>query len=277
MLSFAKFAFVDINTIMKKKYLDILCITHKACNGILDAICSGNQCKKHCGKVCEGEKEFKKIINRFISVFESIEPECCRCLSQELENIRPNIEECLNFNTLSSIRSIVKVLQLKYLEHNANLKKIFISHASKDECIVKPFIKELLKIGCGLKDGDIFCTLNSTVIRTGDDFREKIVENMRQCDFILLFISQNYLASEICLNEMGAAWALKDKRVLPFVLPGNSFDQMGVLNEVKQGALITDKKKLDEFYAEICDFYSITPDWLNFNNAKEDYIESIRS
>lgn len=105
----------------------------------------------------------------------------------------------------------------------SSLRKFFISHSSKDRAIVNGFIKEVLKIGCGFKDSDIFCTLDSTVIRTGDDFREKIVENMKSCDFILLFISGNYLQSEVCQNEMGAAWALKNKRVLPFILPNTKF------------------------------------------------------
>jgi hypothetical protein len=178
-------------------------------------------------------------------------------------------------NTLSAIKSIVNVLYLKYLDNITYIRKIFISHASNDERIVIPFIKEILKIGCGFNNNEIFCTLNSTVIRTGDDFREKIVENMKQCDFILLFISRNYLDSEICLNELGAAWALNNKRVLPFVLQDTDFNKMGFLNVVKQGAMITDRKKLDEFYAEICDYYSINQDWPNFNNAKEDFIKSI--
>lgn len=90
-------------------------------------------------------------------------------------------------------------------------RKIFISHSHADETIVNSFVKEILKVGCGFKDSDIFCTLDSSSIRTGDDFREKIVENMRNCDFILLFISRNYSQSDVCKNEMGAAWALENK------------------------------------------------------------------
>ncbi len=155
----------------------------------------------------------------------------------------------------------------------SNPRKFFISHSSNDKAIVNGFIKEILKIGCGFKDADIFCTLDSTAIRTGDDFREKIVENMKSCDFILLFISENYIKSEICHNEMGAAWALEGKRILPFVLPGTTFNQMGFLNVVKQGASIADKSKLDEFYKEVCEYYGISSDWLSFNKAKEDFIE----
>ena len=183
------------------------------------------------------------------------------------------------------IESIVKIiisleLQTKIADgkvKNATIeaRKFFISHSSEDKAIVNGFVKEILKVGCGFKDSDIFCTLDPTVIRTGDDFRIKIVENLRECDFILLFISENYRQSEICQNEMGAAWALDNKRVLPFILPNTTFNDMGFLNEVKQGASITDKRKLDEFYSEICEYYGISSDWPSFNKAKEDFIEII--
>ena len=98
---------------------------------------------------------------------------------------------------------------------------------------------------------------------------------MKQCDYILLFISESYNKSDVCKNEMGAAWALEDKRILPFVLPDISFDQMGFLNVVKQGASILEKRKLDEFYDEICNNYGLNSNWLAFNKAKEDFINSV--
>jgi len=158
-----------------------------------------------------------------------------------------------------------------------NSRKFFISYSSSDRAIVNGFIKEILKIGCGFKDSDIFCTLDSTSIRTGDDFREKIVENMRGCDYILLFISENYNLSDVCKNEMGAAWALRGKRTLPFVLPDTKFGQMGFLNVVKQGASLLVGAKLDEFYKEVSEFYNIEMDWVSFNKAKEDFIELVKT
>ena len=65
---------------------------------------------------------------------------------------------------------------------------------------------------------------------------------------------------------------LEGKRILPFVFPNISFDQMGFLNVVKQGASITDKCKLDEFYQELCKNYDLVPDWITYNKAKEDFI-----
>lgn len=63
-------------------------------------------------------------------------------------------------------------------------EKFLISHSHSDKTIVDGFVKEILKVGCGFKDSDLFCTLDTSTIRTGDDFREKIIENMRDCDFI---------------------------------------------------------------------------------------------
>lgn len=174
-----------------------------------------------------------------------------------------------------SLELQTKISDGKVKDATHESRKFFISHSSEDRIIVNGFIKEILKIGCGFKDSDIFCTLDPTVIRTGDDFREKIVENMKSCDFILLFISGNYLQSEVCQNEMGAAWAIENKRVLPFVLPNTKFKDMGFLNEVKQGASIADKRKLDEFYNEVCGYYGISSDWPSFNKAKEDFVEII--
>ena len=176
--------------------------------------------------------------------------------------------------TIISLELQAKISDSKVNDTAHKSRKFFISHSSNDKIVVDAFVKEILMLGCGFKYDDIFCTLDTTSIRTGDDFREEIVKNMRECDYVLLFISENYNQSDVCKNEMGAAWAL-GKRVLPFVLPGISFSQMGFLNVVKQGALVTDKSKLDELYNEVCSFYEIKQDWINFNKSKDSFIDFI--
>ena len=152
-------------------------------------------------------------------------------------------------------------------------RRIFISHSSEDETIVNGFIKEILMLGCGFRRTDIFCTLDHTVIRTGDDFRNEIIRNMKECDYILCMISDNYRKSEVCQKELGAAWAMEGKRVLPFKFPNINFNEIGFLNVVKQAADITDKSKLDELYDELCHFYDLPQDWRNYNQQKDDFIK----
>lgn len=183
-------------------------------------------------------------------------------------------DNCVNIEAFGAIRSILDILFAK--NQNYSSCKFFISHSSDDKDTVDGFIKNILMLGCGFRKSDIFCTLDPASIRTGDDFREKIIENMKTCDYILFFISKNYNSSDVCKNEMGAAWALNGKRILPFVFPDVKFEQMGFLNVLKQGASLLIGAKLDEFYKEICEFYDIEMDWISFNKAKEDFIELVR-
>ena len=261
---------------MKKQQIQIIQKACEICDGIAKAITKRNSGQPFCESYCPGENNLIETIKHLAEIVKDIEPECSKRLISDLQNVR-NLppEQCVNPYAFGSIVGIVSVLRLKYLKEGTTTRKFFISHSSEDKSIVNDFIKEILKIGCGFMDSDIFCTLDPTVIRTGDDFRLKIVENLRECDFILLFISDNYIKSEICQNEMGAAWALGNKRVLPFVLPKTTFKEMGFLNEVKQGASIADKRKLDEFYSEVCESYALSADWPSFNKAKEDFIEII--
>lgn len=187
-------------------------------------------------------------------------------------------KDCINAYSFGDIRTTIKILDVLYPPQQ-ELKgyKFFISHSSEDETIVNGFIKYILMLSCGFRRTEIFCTLDHTVIRTGDDFRDEIIENMRRCDYILCMISNNYRKSEVCQNELGAAWAFDDKRVLPFKFPNIRFTEIGFLNVVKQSADITDKSKLDELYDELCDVYGIQTDWRNFNEQKDAFVELIQS
>lgn len=155
-------------------------------------------------------------------------------------------------------------------------RKIFVSHASADVSIVNAFVKEILMLGCGFSSSDIFCTLDHTAIRTGDDFRNEIIKNMKGCDYIMCLISDNYRISEVCQNEMGAAWAMERKRILPLKFPNIKFAELGFLNVVKQAADITDDSKLDELYVEFCECYGLHQDWINFNQRKADFIKEVK-
>ena len=255
---------------MNKKIIEEAAIV---CDNVVKAINQRNKGRLHCQTYCPGEDALLDILNKLALEIKDIEPECFIRLNKELQSIRtPN---CVNPFSFGAVIAIVSVLKMKYVDNVICKRKFFISHSTDDKDIINSFIKEILKIGCGFKDEDIFCTLDPTAIRTGDDFREKIIENMKVCDYILFFISENYNKSDVCKNEMGAAWALEGKRKLPFILPDISFNQLGFLNIVKQGALIVDRVKLDELYQELCDNYDMQPNWPAFNKAKEDFVNLI--
>lgn len=104
----------------------------------------------------------------------------------EIADILNNALSTINFNgfisaySFGDIRTCYRILASLY----NHPKKIFISHSSEDKDIVNGFVKEILMLGCKFERTDIFCTLDHSAIRTGEDFRNEIVKNMKGCDFI---------------------------------------------------------------------------------------------
>lgn len=147
--------------------------------------------------------------------------------------------------------------ELDKLISNIPTKKIFISHSSKDKTIVDAFTN-LLRLGANISHEDIFCTsIEEMKIHNGDDIRKHIQENIKHCDFAILLISPNYKQSEICLNEMGAVWAI-DKKVRTYVLPGLQESEVGWLIDTKAAEKINDPVALAALYDEFVEFYNLT-------------------
>jgi len=127
------------------------------------------------------------------------------------------------------------------------IKRIFISHATKDEFITTAFIDLILDAGLAIDIvKDVFCTsYDGTKIRTGTDWRESIRSALENASIVFLFISPYYKESEVCQNEMGAAWVLNSNTV-PFMIEPITYETVGVLAEVKQIAKLLNEKALDE-------------------------------
>ena len=135
-------------------------------------------------------------------------------------------------------------------------KKIFISHSSKDKTIVEAFTN-LLRLGANISLDDIFCTsIDDGRIKNGEDIRLHIQNNVNFADFAILLISPNYKQSEICLNEMGAVWAV-DKKVRTYVLPGLQESEVGWLIDTKAAEKINDPVALAALYDEFVKFYKL--------------------
>lgn len=88
-------------------------------------------------------------------------------------------------------------------------KRIFISHASKDQELIGKFVDSIFLLGMGI-DSEIiaYTSREDTGVPAGESIPKFIQDNIACADIVLLMISDNYKSSEVCLNEMGAAWAL---------------------------------------------------------------------
>ena len=155
----------------------------------------------------------------------------------------------------TAMKTIVDCVLALEKEHHA--KRIFISHSSKDKNIMEKFTDDILQLGIGLSHEDIFCTsIEEMGIKNGEDIRHHIRDNVQSADFSFLMISKNYKQSEICLNEMGAVWAI-DNRVRYYIMPDVDFKEIGWLCDAYKVDKLVDSVVLDTLEQELTDFYGL--------------------
>lgn len=156
--------------------------------------------------------------------------------------------------------------------------KIFISHSSKDIDFVKSFVENILRLGLDIPAERIFCSsIEGQGIKSGKYIPDQLRSEMKHSIIALLFISKDYKASDICLNEIGAAWiCLKKENVIPIILPNVSFIELGILDLYRMGIKITERTSLLKFIQDCKD--RLNP---NFNLEKihikiEDFLKEIK-
>lgn len=135
--------------------------------------------------------------------------------------------------------------------------KVFISHSSKDKTIVEDFVNHILMLGIGIKSKDIFCTsIEDLNIENGEDIRKHIHRNILGSECSILLLSDNYKASEICQNEMGAVWT-NNATVRYFLLPNFTADKIGWLVNPLQAEQITNAVALDKLHKELLQLFGL--------------------
>ena len=96
------------------------------------------------------------------------------------------------------------------------MKKVFISHSSKDEETCRVVVNALIQ--AGVKQEQIMCTAIPEVGIRGNDFTQEIVNSLEQSVFNVILFSSNYYNSVNCLNEAGIIWFLHmSKKSVPML------------------------------------------------------------
>lgn len=195
-------------------------------------------------------------------------PEISQMLQKHID--RYDDDKIIHLSAIESIVDCVVSLERK----NVNSKRIFISHSSKDKEIIEKFVDHILQLGIGIKAEDIFCTsIEEMGVRNGNDIRRHIQTNIRNADYVFLLISPNYKASEICINEMGAAWAY-DSNVRLYMLPGADFKEIGCLYNTKEAEIINSSIALDALHKEMLDYFKL-PDNVTWSRQREVFIKYV--
>ena len=189
-------------------------------------------------------------------------------------------EEKDDLTELTSLTSVVEIKENTEPMKDRNIK-IFISHSSKDEEIVKAFVNLLTDIG--IKDpNQLFCSSYPPFdVKLNDDIFETLKEQYQKYSLYMIYmLSNNYYQSPVSLNEMGAGWVLQYD-YLCVLLPGFSpNDVKGCVNNRKKAMLLdSDKLKyeLNTFKDSLVNMMGVPAIDNNLWEQKRDqFIDSIR-
>lgn len=209
-----------------------------------------------------------------IKQYEALLLKLCDSIKEKYPFIEVSLKKHIdNYNNdriihFSAIQAIVDcIVSLEKMTNE--IKKIFISHSSKDVGIIEKFIDHILGLGIGINANDIFCSsIEGMDIKNGEDLRRHIQNNIRTADFSYLMISEHYKQSEICLNEMGAVWAY-DSNVRVYMLPNADVDKIGWLCNVRKGDFLHNSIVLDEIKHELCEYYHLPDTGTTWSRQRE--------
>jgi len=132
------------------------------------------------------------------------------------------------------------------------MKKIFISHSSKDKDMCDAFVDVLEQLG--VPEADILYTSSDRHGVPGDeDIFEYGKKHIEERINVFYMLSDNYYKSAYCINEMEAAWIVQNEYSV-FILPNLNYEIKG-LNS-KKGYNVTSAIELDNLRDRITKMYN---------------------
>jgi TIR domain len=183
---------------------------------------------------------------------------------------------------------ILTAMQGMELSNNQNteaikdtkIKKIFISHATKDKKYVGHLVQLLNDIGITKSDEKIFCSsLPGYDIPYGESIYDFLKWELNNSNIMVLFVlSNNYYKSAACLNEMGAAW-ITSKAQNFILLPNFNFNQIsGAIDASKISFNMDDEHGLDKFKDKIVEIFELENiNYKIWNEDKAKFLEFINT
>lgn len=146
------------------------------------------------------------------------------------------------------------------LEGDEILKRIFISHSTEDMREAKILTDFLMKIGI---DGEkIMCSsLSFSQIPINKNIYDYLKEILKEENFVILLLSDNYYKSATCLNEMGAAW-IREMPTIPILLSKFKIENMkGVVDQSKIVIPLDDRESI--LKAHLCEMKKLIEEFFD--------------
>ena len=152
---------------------------------------------------------------------------------------------------------------------------IFISHSTKDRELVEQIV-ELRQLGMGVEPSKIFCTSLEGTLPTGEDFIKIIKDNVKDRGMVLAVITPEYLKSQFCMMELGAAWVGAEYRC-PILALGMEYQDLGASPLAKRQMRKADQEKdWNKVYDELLSYGMISANTARFHKKLQEFMKYVR-
>ena len=162
------------------------------------------------------------------------------------------------------------------------INKIFLSHSSVDKKYGEAI--HIFLNGIGIKNNQLIYTSSSAnKIPFGDNIFDYLRKNINANVFVIILLSNSYLESVACLNEMGGAWVAKSD-YLCFFTPDFDFSNpkyhQCAIDTRKMGAVLKPdsncRTSMIEFKDIICNQFNLQINEKDFMILIDEFIDAIK-
>ena len=134
-------------------------------------------------------------------------------------------------------------------------------------------------LGLDIPSNRIFCSsMEGQGVKSGQYIPDRLREEINLSSIALLFISKNYKLSEVCLNEVGAAWAtLTKENVILLLLPNTDFNELGFLDVGRLGLKIYEREGILKLIQDCKEVLNPNLNLEKLHSKIESFINEIQS
>lgn len=128
---------------------------------------------------------------------------------------------------------------------------IFVSHAAADGVLVDPFVDTVLKLGCGLREDEIFYSSGEdTGVPSGSDLLHHVRGRVEEAGLVVAIISPTFQTRPVCVAELGAAWS-RSGNLFPLAVPDMARPDMEGVLQGMAVRYINEPAALDELHEAV--------------------------
>jgi|GEM_PF-1040380 len=197
------------------------------------------------------------------------------CLPRQLGHLRTaiNFTRDIRNTDLLPIDDPLTIVEKQTIK-TSNMNKLLISHSSKDDPKIKPFIDLIEAIG--VPHTSIFYSSHPAYgVGLGENIFTRLKTELEGDVFALFMLSDNFYNSPVCLCEMGAVW-IKSNKQIPILIPPFDFSNVQGVFPGSLGFKLDDKKQLNNFKSELESYFKLIPiNFTRWEEKRDEYLSKI--